>query len=191
MTGLILHLEWLVSEDKDVRHPPPGHDAVTLITYHSAKGLEWPVVILSGLNSERDPDMWSPVVSGGDLTHDNPLAGRVLRFWLWPFGYSEGEFTRPLSGTGLETDALQSPEGQNRTQQEQDENLRLLYVGVTRAKNKLVFAHRIGRYAWLDFPTSTRSLTAAREKANTHWTTSRRLLSFASSTPRWPTRIDK
>jgi superfamily I DNA/RNA helicase len=149
LTGLILHLEWLASEGKDVRYPPPGHDAVTLITYHSAKGLEWPVVVLSGLNSERDPDMWSPVVSGGDPTHDDPLAGRVVRFWLWPFGYSDGEFARPLSGTGLETDALQSPEGQNRTQQEQDENLRLLYVGVTRAKNKLVFAHRTGRFAWL------------------------------------------
>ncbi len=149
LTGLILHLEWLASERNDVRYPPLGHDAVALITYHSAKGLEWPVVVLSGLNSERDPDMWSPVVSGGDPTHDDPLAGRILRFWLWPFGYSDGQYGGLLSGTGLETDALQSPEGQSRTQQEQDENLRLLYVGVTRAKNKLVFAHRTNKYAWL------------------------------------------
>ena len=149
LTGLILHLERLANEGVDVRHPPLGHNAVTLVTYHSAKGLEWPVVVLSGLNSHRDPDMWSPDVSGGDPTHDNPLVGRILRFWLWPFGYSGGQFSSLLSGTGLEVDALQSPEGQSRTRQEQDENLRLLYVGVTRAKSKLVFAHRTGRYGWL------------------------------------------
>ena len=149
LTGLILHLEGLAAEGKDLRYPPKGHDAVTLITYHSSKGLEWPVVILSGLNSERDPDMWSPVVTGGDPSHEDPLAGRVLRYWLWPFGYTDGQYAGLLKGTGLESDALQSPEGQQRSQQEQEESLRLLYVGVTRAKNKLVLAHRTGKYAWL------------------------------------------
>lgn len=149
LTGLILHLEALAAEGKDARYPPQGHDAVTLTTYHSAKGLEWPVVVLSGLNSERDPNMWSPVVTGGDPVHDHPLAGRVLRYWPWPFGHTEGEFPGPLTGTGLEIDALQSPEGQVRIQQDQEENMRLLYVGVTRAKNKLVFAHRVGKYSWL------------------------------------------
>jgi ATP-dependent exoDNAse (exonuclease V) beta subunit len=51
--------------------------------------------------------------------------------------------------TGLEDEALTSPEGQARTRRETDENLRLLYVGCTRAKHKLVFAHREGTYAWL------------------------------------------
>ena len=149
LTGLILHLEALSAAGDDVRHPPLGHDAVTLTTYHSAKGLKWPVVVLSGLNAERDPDMWSPVVTGGDPVHDHPLAGRVVRYWPWPFGFTDGEFPKQVSGTGLQDDALQSPEGQERMRVAQEETLRLLYVGATRAKDKLVLAHRAGKYAWL------------------------------------------
>ena len=147
--GLILYLERLAEDDDDVRHPPLGHDAVTLTTYHSAKGLEWPVVILGGLNSDRDPDMWSPVVTGGNPGGDDPLTGRMLRAWVWPFGYSDGPFPRLATGSDLETDALASGEGEDRTRRAQQENLRLLYVGCTRAKNKLVFVHRPEKYEWL------------------------------------------
>ena len=43
LTGLIVYLQQLADNDADMRIPPLGHDAVTLLTYHSAKGLEWPV----------------------------------------------------------------------------------------------------------------------------------------------------
>jgi len=148
LSGLIVCLEQLAAENHDVRHPPQGHDAVTLMTYHSAKGLEWPVVILSGLNSDRSPNMWSPVVIGGGQG-DDPLHGRTLRSWTWPFGLTEGEFARLRTGSGLEDGALASPEGQERAAREATENLRLLYVGCTRAKEKLVFAHRDGKCQWL------------------------------------------
>ncbi|TWT61663.1 3'-5' exonuclease [Rubinisphaera italica] len=150
MSGLILHLEQLASEELDIRYPPQGHDAVTLMTYHSAKGLEWPVVVLSGLNSDRSADMWSPVVTGGGQSDAGPLDGRILRSWTWPFGKTDGPFGGLRKGSGLEDDALVSREGQERTVRETDENLRLLYVGCTRAKHKLVFAHRAGKSAWLD-----------------------------------------
>lgn len=149
LTGLILFFEELAADNRDFWYPPEGHDAVTIMTYHSAKGLEWPVVILSGLNSDRSPNMWSPVVTGGGGAGNDPLEGRTLRAWTWPFGMTEGEFPKLRSGSNLETDAWVSPEGQNRATSEADENLRLLYVGCTRAKQKLVFAHRDGRYAWL------------------------------------------
>ncbi|HUG68716.1 MAG TPA: 3'-5' exonuclease [Pirellulaceae bacterium] len=149
LSGLILYLEQLASDALDVRFPPQGHDAVTLMTYHSAKGLEWPVVVLSGLNSDRSPGMWSPVVTGGGQSDVDPLEGRVLRSWTWPFGETDGEFGGLRTGSGLETDALASAEGQARALRETAENLRLLYVGCTRAKHKLVFAHREGKYAWL------------------------------------------
>ena len=148
LLGLIHHLEQLASDNQDVRYPPKGHDAVTLMTYHSAKGLEWPVVILSELNADRSPHMWSPVVIGGGAP-DDPLQGRTLRSWTWPFGITDGEFPKLRSGSGLEDDALLSPEGQERATRESEENLRLLYVGSTRAKEKLVFAHRDGKYEWL------------------------------------------
>jgi ATP-dependent exoDNAse (exonuclease V) beta subunit len=150
LSGLILHLEELESDELDNRYPPQGHDAVTLMTYHSAKGLEWPVVVLSGLNSDRSPSMFSPVVTGGGKSNISPLDGRTLRSWSWPFGVTDGPFGGLRKGSGLEDDALASPEGQSRGIRETNENLRLLYVGCTRAKHKLVFAHRDGKYAWLE-----------------------------------------
>ena len=150
LSGLILNLEQLASDELDVRYPPQGHNAVTLMTYHSAKGLEWPVVVLSGLNADRSPGMWSPVVTGGGQSDADPLEGRILRSWTWPFGQTAGPFGGLRTGSGLETDALASDEGQARALRETNENLRLLYVGCTRAKHKLVFAHREGKYAWLE-----------------------------------------
>ena len=91
-----------------MRLPPLGHDAVTLLTYHSAKGLEWPVVVLTGLDFGRDPDLWSPAITGAD-----PVVGRTLRSWTWPFGESDGPYGGLLQGSGLEQDALNSAEGQD------------------------------------------------------------------------------
>jgi ATP-dependent helicase/nuclease subunit A len=149
ITGLILYFENLIDNATDTRHPPLGHDAVTLMTYHAAKGLEWPVVILSGLHAERDPIMWSPIVTGGNSGEGDPLEGRTLQAWSWPFGYLDGPYGGLCTGSGLEDDALASPEGIERTSRAAQESLRLLYVGCTRAKNKLVFAHRDGKYDWL------------------------------------------
>ncbi|MDB5334914.1 MAG: hypothetical protein JWN70_533 [Planctomycetaceae bacterium] len=149
ITGLILHFEDLIDNAADIRHPPLGHDAVTLMTYHAAKGLEWPVVILSGLHTEREAIMWSPVVTGGNSGEGDPLEGRTLQAWSWPFGYSDGPYGGLCTGSGLEDDALTSTEGIERTNRAVQESLRLLYVGCTRAKNKLVFAHRDGKYDWL------------------------------------------
>jgi len=149
LAGLILYLEQLATDQRDYRYPPQGHDAVTLLTYHSAKGLEWPIVVLSGLDSKHSPDMWSPAVSGGGQADADPLKGRILRSWTWPFGETQGQFGRLRTGSDLEKDALLSPEGQDRAAREAEESLRLLYVGCTRAREKLILAHRDGRYSWL------------------------------------------
>lgn len=148
LTGLILHYEQLAADEADLRFTSQGHDAVTLMTYHGAKGLEWPVVVLSGLDSDRDPDMWKPVVRSATFA-DDPLLNRELRSWFWPYGESAGPYGGRKADKTLETAALATPEGVDQGVRESDENLRLLYVGCTRAKQKLVFAHRHGKCKWL------------------------------------------
>ena len=168
ITGLILYYENLIDSSADIRHPPTGHDAVTLMTYHAAKGLEWPVVVLSGLHTERDAIMWSPVVTGGQSGEGDPLEGRTLQAWPWPFGYSDGQYGGLCKGSGLEDDALTSPEGIERTSRAVQESLRLLYVGCTRAKDKLVFVHRDGKYDWLSRVTAFDQLLSPTQGEGEH-----------------------
>jgi len=149
LTGLITHLAELAREGQDVRKPPQGHDAVTLVTYHAAKGLEWPVVGLMDLGFDREPDMWSPTVTGGLVDLGEPLSGREVRLWVWPFGQHDGPFGKPVKGSGLEVDALNSAEGRAQLLVEQAESRRLLYVGFTRARDKLVLVQRPGNDQWL------------------------------------------
>ncbi|MCO6042674.1 UvrD-helicase domain-containing protein [Aeoliella sp. ICT_H6.2] len=150
LTGLILYLEGLAADGADLRHAPLGHDAVTLLTYHTAKGLEWPAVVLTGLDYSRDADMWSPSVVADGIDPDDPLHGRSVRYWSWPFGVSDGPYGKRVSGSGLQQGALASAEGASKSRSEADESLRLLYVGFSRARNKLVLAHRDGKCGWLD-----------------------------------------
>ncbi|HQP35761.1 MAG TPA: UvrD-helicase domain-containing protein [Polyangiaceae bacterium] len=148
LSGMLSYLADLAEEGGDTARPPYGIDAVTILTYHRSKGLEWPVVILCDLQFERGPDMWSPVVEGEKIDADNPLSGRKLRYWPWPFDTNQmnGGLTQ---GTGLEDKALETPEGKRASKRQFAESLRLMYVGMTRARDKLVFAHQEGKTAWL------------------------------------------
>jgi hypothetical protein len=81
-----------------------------------------------------------------DLVFDSeqPLANRRIRFWPWPFGLQS-------SGIPLDARAAQSPRGQRAVQESAQEELRLLYVGLTRARDRLVLAWDAAVPAtWLD-----------------------------------------
>ena len=166
--GAILYLEDLTSNGEDIKFPPLGHDAVTIMTYHKAKGLQWPVVVLSGLHSNRAPNVWQPAVGGGGEDIDNPLEGRSIRAWAWPFGMNDARPPKRRTGTSLDADALASPEGIQKAEEEIDENLRLLYVGCTRAESKLVFAHRAGKDPWLQRLPGIDSILPADAEAGEH-----------------------
>ncbi len=147
LTGLIQFIETRDQEEEDFILPPEGINAVTVLTYHKSKGLEWPVVVLTGLDFNRKPSLFEPAVSGGSPETGRPLEGRRIRYWPWPFG--KDYFGRLISGSGLEDDALASPAGQEMQRLDEEEAQRLLYVGFTRAKERVVLAHRDEKYRWL------------------------------------------
>jgi ATP-dependent exoDNAse (exonuclease V) beta subunit len=149
LSGLITHFDRLADAELDTRLCPYGLDAVTLLTYHKAKGSEWPVVVLTELESQREPDLWSPAVIGGAPTEEYPLTGRSIRYWQWPFGWNPMFPSKVVKGSGVEFDALESPEGVAESSKNERESLRLLYVGFTRACNKLILSHRDAKYDWL------------------------------------------
>ncbi len=74
----------------DAKGLDPEANAINVGTYHGAKGLEWPVVVCTGLATEPRPKVWDIVVEPAnlDLPFDikQPLGNRRIRFWPWPFG---------------------------------------------------------------------------------------------------------
>ena len=123
--------------------------AVRVLTYHKAKGLEWPFVIMNSLERSSEKKGPPPVfdrtmaVSTTTFNVQDPLHGRRLYYWPWPYG-------KTYSKVSLDAHVEDAPELQQRKQQLLDENQRLLYVGMTRARDYLVFAARdFSKVRWI------------------------------------------
>jgi ATP-dependent helicase/nuclease subunit A len=132
----------------DEQHVGTGDGAVTVLTYHRAKGLEWPVVILGSLDKSERRNAFevSPETDHPDFDPADPLAGRWIRYWPWPFGLQK---KTPLTDL-----AAASVEGKAVALREERERVRLLYVGFTRARDHLILAARVEAKGpaveWLD-----------------------------------------
>ncbi|MGA2520121.1 MAG: UvrD-helicase domain-containing protein [Acidimicrobiales bacterium] len=113
-------LRWADLQAEDDRHrggvgpPDPDDDAVRVMTVHGAKGLEFPVVVLAGLEREVGAGQRTPAVLWADDGTPELRARRDLKSG----GYDV------VSERERELDAL--------------EQHRLLYVGMTRARDHLV-----------------------------------------------------
>ncbi len=142
VTGLVEHLATLAQQkDADLQAVPGTDDAVTLSTWHSAKGLEWPVVVLASLGFTKDRDVWEPCIER-PATFDpvHPLAGRWVRFWPWPYGKLSARLElADRVENGRQAAILR--------EDEQRERVRLLYVAFTRARDRLVLAAGMKRGA--------------------------------------------
>lgn len=134
-------------EEGGKQAPNPDEQAVHVLTYHGAKGLEWPVVILVDLHTPKEASPFGLCVESraSELDSRNPLKDRWLRYWPWPYGDQAKNVG--LDGTASGCDEMIA--AKSRTD---SENLRLLYVGATRARDYLILACRQFRRntGWLD-----------------------------------------
>lgn len=155
----------LALKGADPERPPSlAADAIQVMTYHGAKGLEWPMVVLTGLAWDPKARLFEPAAEvDGELDWRRPLENRWIRYWPWPYGLSG-------SGNDLDVSAADSVLGQAAWRRAVQEDTRLLYVGVTRARDYLVFAPPAkGALNWLkvlDAPDGPAHLTFPPEGDN-------------------------
>lgn len=134
--GLVMHLQQLAETGRDTQGRDAS-DAVSVLTCHASKGLEWPVVVLADLDRPFHPDPFDvqAMTSATGFDPEDPLRDRWIRLWLSPFGARNSLFAYNARGRSSEVGRLWAA-----TDREQE--LRLLYVATTRARDHLVLTVR-------------------------------------------------
>ena len=145
VAGLVQHLDALPDETSQAL--PVVEDAVRVLTYHRAKGLEWPIVVCAQLDKTFDNSVFDVRVEpAANFDPNQPLKGRQIRWWPWPYG-------RKSKGLELADRAQGTAAAQQLRLRENSERVRLLYVAFTRARDHLVLSRMAGganTTSWLD-----------------------------------------
>ncbi len=143
--GFLLYLKDLDKNKKDNQASGESPDAVRVMTYHASKGLEFPVTVLYSLEGKLRGSVWGAALvrETPDVSLDDILGTRWLRFWVNPYG-------QQLGGTRLEEAVEASPEHAEARRAALAEEARLLYVGLTRARDFLVFPTTMRPTLWLN-----------------------------------------
>lgn len=172
VTGFVLWCE----QNEIQEAASDGENTVKVLTYHNAKGLEWPVVILGDIETEEKNPLFDVSVrecSKTDFDLSESLKGRTIRYWPYPLGskkkldYEDVGVTRDLWSETMNKSSVRNAANERIALEERC----LMYVGMTRAKSMLVFAMSEfsdkdrkdlgtpGVYcSWLDNLTQTKSL---------------------------------
>ncbi|MEI6219633.1 MAG: 3'-5' exonuclease, partial [bacterium] len=144
ISGLILFLGELATEGLDLQ-AEPAIDAVKVMTHHAAKGLEWPVVVLTDLAANIKDRLWSiSAHPDGTFNAHKPLDNRFIRFWPWPFGAQKK--------VGIADAIALTPIAAQFRTSAVEEAKRLLYVSMTRARDLMVLVRADKKLSgeWID-----------------------------------------
>lgn len=143
--GFLLWLGELENNERDKQGSGEDTDAVNVLTYHSSKGLEWPIVVLSSLEQTLRNQVWDMTIvqESPEIDLDNILANRWIRYWINPYA---DQYRR----TNLQERLEESEEKKQGYEKALQEEARLLYVGITRARDYLVFPTRSNPTKWLN-----------------------------------------
>ena len=143
--GFLLWLNQLADNELDAQGSGETEDSVKVLTYHRSKGLEYPLTICHALEQNLKEQVWGlnlvSEVEAPDL--DNILGNRWLRFWVNPYADQ-------LRNTPLEDALSQTAESAEARRTALEEEARLLYVGLTRARDYLVFPTTGKGTGWLN-----------------------------------------
>ena len=110
------------AKESDAVSEEEGADAIRLLTIHAAKGLEFEVVVVA------------------DAGRNRPPVSDILALSDGRFGF---KVAHPATGTRVSTASYQDVKA-HRELAEQAERLRLYYVAMTRAKERLIVSGSVG-----------------------------------------------
>lgn len=143
--GFLLWLNELEQDKKDIQGSGENIEAVNVLTYHKSKGLEWPIVILADLEKNLRDNLWGAniIAEKEEVDLRNILGNRYIRYWVNPYG-------KQSQKTNLSERLDESAAKAATTLAAVEEEARLLYVGITRARDYLIFPTRQKETAWLN-----------------------------------------
>lgn len=144
ISGFLLWLNTLAENKKDYQGSGESPDTVNVLTYHKSKGLEYPICICHNIDQNLLEKVWGiNLIPEGPPDLDDILGGRWLRFWVNPYADQ-------IKGSRLDG-RLQTSEARTvANRQALDEEARLLYVGITRARDYLIFPTTPKGSKWLN-----------------------------------------
>jgi ATP-dependent helicase/nuclease subunit A len=147
--GFLLWLGNLADREDDKQSSGEGPEAVNVLTYHRSKGLEYPIVVMGNLEQNMRDSVFGISLESDNtegpvqVNLDNILSGRWLRYWVNPYADQ-------LRHTELEEKINASPAKAKATEAALAEEARLLYVGITRARDYLIFYTSQNPTKWLN-----------------------------------------